>query len=419
MHTLVRLPWIPSLGAEFFLAADGYSALLVILTVLLTALASMASPGRPASFHVALWLTSLFASCSFLAMDLLLFFVFWEMTLIPMYFVIALWGGERRQYAAIKFLIYTNLGSVLMLVGIIALFRHAGTFNYFLLLERPVSETAATWIFWAFFAGCGVKVPMVPFHTWLPDAHTEAPTAGSVVLAGVLLKMGTYGLLRFALPLAPPSGVTLQAVVALSVIAIIYGALVSLTQKDWKRLIAYSSVSHMGFCTLAMFAMNKTAITGSMLQQLNHGITTGLLFFLVGAAYERTGTREIARYGGAARVAPVFTTVFLIAALGSMGMPPLNGFIGELTIIRGVLAVSVWWAVACIAGVVLGAAYLIWLFQRISFGEIRLNLPDLTPRERIAFYPLAALTILMGVWPQPLFQLLEPAAEVIVRMAAR
>jgi NADH-quinone oxidoreductase subunit M len=410
LQTLIRVPWIPALGAEFHLALDPYSLLLIALTLFLTVCSSVISRKKTAAFHFCLWSTALAAIGVFLAADLLLFFVFWELTLIPMYFVIALWGGERRQYAALKFLIYTNLGGVLMLLGILLVRFQFGTFNYLELGGR----SAGPLVFWAFFAGCAVKVPMLPFHTWLPDAHTEAPTAGSVLLAGVMLKLGTYGLVRFAIPLAPDTArVAAPWLGALSIAAILYGALVSLMQKDWKKLIAYSSVSHLGFCTVGMFAFTTTGLTGSMLQQVNHGITTSLLFILVGAAYERTNTREIAAYGGVWSHAPQFALVFLVAVLGSMGMPPLNGFIGELTIIQGVLPVSMTWAIGCGVGIALGAAYLLWLYQRVCFGSGP-AFADLTWRERIVCYPLAALTIAIGVWPAPWLNLLEGSAARIL-----
>ncbi len=416
MTTLVRLPWIPTLGAEFHLAYDGFSLLLVALTVLLTLLAGIGSRIRSLSLYACLALTALFATGVFLAADLLLFFVCWELTLIPIFFVISQWGGERRQYAAIKFLIYTNLGGMLMLLGILLLYLEHRTFDYQTLLSRP----AGALVFWAFFAGCAVKVPMVPLHTWLPDAHTEAPTAGSVLLAGVLLKLGTYGLLRFGVPLAPEAARSAAPWLAiLSLVAILYGGLISLMQRDWKRLIAYSSVAHLGFCTLGLFTLNPTGIAGSMLQQLNHGVTTSLLFLIVGAAYDRTHRREIDHYGGISKTAPAFAMVFLIAVLGSMGMPPLNGFVGELTILRGVIPVSVPWAVAAGAGIALGAAYLIWLFQRVTLGRTKIGFSDLTAQEWVAVGPLVLLTIGMGVYPAPWLAWLEPAARSLAALAAR
>jgi NADH-quinone oxidoreductase subunit M len=329
-------------------------------------------------------------------------------------------------YAATKFILYTVAGSVLMFLGGLAVYvehaRQSGTWSFAIadLMNTSLSPAWEWWIFWAFFAGFAVKVPMFPFHTWLPDAHTEAPTAGSVVLAGVLLKMGTYGLVRFAMPLAPnasrdPQVVTIVAV--LSIIAIVYGALVSLMQKDWKKLVAYSSVSHMGFCTLGMFALNTPGMAGSMLQQINHGVSTSMLFLIVGYVYERRHTRAITEYGGLYRVMPLFTAVFLITSLSSMGMPPLNGFIGEFTILRGAYEMSLVWALWAGLGIVLGAAYLLWLFQRTCFGEVgpkNAELRDLSARELWVAAPLVIAMFAIGLWPKPWFDLLDRPASVLV-----
>jgi NADH-quinone oxidoreductase subunit M len=364
-----------------------------------------------------------------MALDFLLFFVFWELVLVPMYFIIGIWGGPRRVYAAIKFMIYTLIGSVLMLLGILTL--HLEHFRQFQVRSFDVAELMKTslsgnlqwWVFWAFFLGFAVKVPMWPLHTWLPDAHVEAPTAGSVILASVLLKMGTYGFLRFSLPLLPdaakdPAIINVMAV--LSLIAIVYGALVSLMQTDWKKLVAYSSVSHLGFCTLGIFALNPAGIAGSILQQINHGISTGMLFLIVGVVYERRHTREIAEYGGLMRVMPVFTIVFLITALSSMGMPPLNGFVGEITILQGAYQTSLNWAVWAAVGIVIGAAYLIWLFQRTMLGETAAknrDLPDLSAREIAIFVPLIAWAFWIGLYPKPFFEVLDrPVAQIVERV---
>jgi NADH-quinone oxidoreductase subunit M len=406
---LERQPWIPSFGAQYLVGVDGYSLLLVVMTSLVTLVALVASNSiveRLKEYYAAMLVLLVAMTGVFVALDLLLYFLFWELTLIPMYLIIAVWGGTNRAYASMKFLIYTNLGSVLMLIGILALRLNGGTFDYFELLRQPGGE----WVFWAFLAGFAVKVPMIPVHTWLPDAHTEAPTAGSVILAGVLLKMGLYGLTRFALALAPPSPTVLTWLSVASVVAIIYGGLVCLMQSDWKRLIAYSSVSHMGFCTLGLFVVTRDGIVGSMVQQINHAVTTGLLFLIVGAVYDRTHTREIAHYSGTLRSMPRLALLFLIAVLGSMGMPPLNGFVGEFTILRGVAQVSSVWAVAVVLGIALGAAYLLWLYQRTMLGEPREKLADLNATELLAMVPLAVLTVLLGVLPGPVFRLLEPVA---------
>jgi NADH-quinone oxidoreductase subunit M len=352
--------------------------------------------------------------------------------LVPMYFIIGIWGGPRRVYAAIKFMIYTLVGSMLMLLGILVLYyQHVvllGSFSFDLadLMRTPLAPNIQWWVFWAFFLGFAVKVPMWPFHTWLPDAHVEAPTAGSVVLASLLLKMGTYGFIRFSVPLLPDAAKnpTIVSVMGyLSIIAIVYGALASLAQRDWKKLVAYSSVSHLGFCTLGIFALNAQGLAGSVIQQVNHGISTGMLFLLVGLVYERRHTREISEYGGLFRVMPVFTIVFLIAALSSMGMPPLNGFIGELTILSGVYQVSFNWAFWCVVGIALGAAYLLWLFQRTTLGEVKeknRGLRDLSWREIAVFVPLIAWAFWIGLAPQPYFRVLErPVAAILERVHGR
>jgi NADH-quinone oxidoreductase subunit M len=365
----------------------------------------------------------------FMSLDFLLFFVFWETVLVPMYFIIAIWGGQRRIYASIKFVIYTLIGSVLMLLGILTLYFYHFTqfqtysFDIAELMKTSVPGNVQWWVFWAFFVGFAVKVPMFPFHTWLPDAHTEAPTAGSVILASVLLKMGTYGFLRFSLPLLPESAknpTIINTMAILSIIGIVYGALASLMQKDWKKLVAYSSVSHLGFCTLGIFALNPAGISGSILQQVNHGISTGMLFLIVGIVYERRHTREISEYGGLLKVMPVFTIIFLLAALSSMGMPPLNGFIGEITILQGAYLQAFNWAFWGAVGIALGAAYLLWLFQRTMLGEVsekNSKLSDLSWREIAVFAPLVAWAFWIGLNPQPFFNVLErPVAQIVERV---
>jgi NADH-quinone oxidoreductase subunit M len=418
-----RYPWIPSLGVDYSVGIDGVSLLLLILTAAIGLIATLASwqsiQERVKEYYALLLLLQSAMFGVFVARDAILFFIFFEFTLVPMYFLIGVWGAERRLYAAIKFFLYTLAGSVFLLIGIIALYVEAGarTFDIATLTLAPISPTAAFWIFCAFTIAFSVKTPMFPVHTWLPDAHTEAPTAGSVILAGVLLKLGTYGMLRFSLPLLPrvpdPARVT-HWLVVLSIVAILYGALVCLMQKDWKRLIAYSSVSHMGFCTLGLFSLNPDAIAGSVLQQVNHGISTGMLFLIVGVAYDRRHTRLIADYGGLARVMPNYAVLFAIAMLSSAGLPLLNGFVGEFTILNGVYQAQPVWAYWAVPGIVLGAAYLLWLFQRTMLGKARygelaaVNAPlrDLDFREWLTLAPLAAWSIWIGVYPKPFFDLI-------------
>ncbi|HLK67376.1 MAG TPA: NADH-quinone oxidoreductase subunit M [Bryobacteraceae bacterium] len=425
-----KLSWIPTVGASYHIGVDGLSMLLVMLTTIIGVIAILSSWNaiheRLKEYYAFFLLLQTGMLGVFMALDFLLFFVFWETVLVPMYFIIAIWGGPRRVYAAIKFMIYTLIGSVLMLLGILTLYyQHylqfqSNSFDIAELLRTSVPGSVQWWVFWAFFVGFAVKVPMFPFHTWLPDAHTEAPTAGSVVLASVLLKMGTYGFLRFSLPLLPESAKNpkiIAAMAILSIIGIVYGALACLMQKDWKKLVAYSSVSHLGFCTLGIFALNPAGISGSILQQINHGISTGMLFLIVGVVYERRHTREIAEYGGLLRVMPVFTMIFGLAALSSMGMPPLNGFIGEITILSGAYRMSHIWAFWGAVGIALGAAYLLWLFQRTMLGDVKeknLMLKDLSFREVVVFAPLVVWAFWIGLNPQPYFKYLDRSVATIV-----
>jgi NADH-quinone oxidoreductase subunit M len=373
----------------------------------------------------------------FMAMDFFLFYVFWEVMLVPMYFLIGIWGGPRKLYAAIKFFLYTLAGSVLMLLSILGLYffndggipflniQGLGNTPTFSVLQfheigHLIPPTLQFWLFIGFFFGFAIKVPMFPFHTWLPDAHVEAPTAGSIILAAVLLKMGTYGFIRFALPILPDATQQLVVpIVVLSIIGIIYGALVSLVQKDMKKLVAYSSVSHLGFVMIGMFALNPMGIKGSVLQMINHGISTGALFLLVGMIYERRHTRMIADYGGVAKQMPMYATMFLIAALSSMGLPALNGFIGEFTILLGVANRNIIWAVFAAVGIVLGAAYLLWLYQRVFWGPLdnpaNRVIPDMNARELALMVPLVALMIWIGIAPRIFFDAIEEPVAYIVR----
>ncbi|HYZ87172.1 MAG TPA: NADH-quinone oxidoreductase subunit M [Bryobacteraceae bacterium] len=426
-----KASWIPSLGVQYFLGVDGISLLLVLLTALLGFLAILSSWSaidmRVKEYYAMLLVLQTGMLGVFLSLDFFLFFVFFEVTLVPMYFLIGIWGTERRLYAAIKFFLYTLAGSVLMLLGGITLYlQHAAqtgvyTFDITELTRTALDPSIERLVFWAFFAGFAVKVPMWPLHTWLPDAHTEAPTAGSVLLAGVLLKMGTYGFVRFSLPLLPRASVDIaivNALAILSIVAIIYGALVSLVQSDWKRLVAYSSVSHLGFCTLGIFALNQSGLAGSVLQQINHGISTGMLFLIVGIVYERRHSRAIADYGGLAHVMPGFAKVFAIAMFSSAGLPLLNGFIGEFTILQGVFQANRVWATFAVAGIILSAAYLLWLFQRTMLGPItqgNMDLRDLNAREWAVFLPLLLLAFSIGIYPKPYFDLIEKPVSAIVQ----
>jgi len=428
--------WIPSIGAGYILGIDGISFLLIMLTTLLGWISILSSwtaiENRVKEYYIWFLILQTGMLGVFMALDFFLFFVFWEAMLVPMYLLIGIWGGPRKLYAAIKFFLYTLAGSVLMLLGVLFLYFHhqhvTGVYTFSL---QALYETApriysdygphvATLLFLSFFFAFAIKVPMFPFHTWLPDAHVEAPTAGSVILAGVLLKMGTYGFIRFSLPFFPnvmsSPGTFLHMTVRgwmifLSIVAIIYGALVSLMQKDMKKLVAYSSVSHLGFCTLGIFVLTPLGLSGSVLQQINHGISTGALFLIVGILYERRHTREIAEYGGISNVMPLYATITMIMFLSSMGLPLLNGFVGEFAILQGTFMENWRWGAWAVPGVVLAAAYLLWLYQRVFFGTVtnpkNEKLHDLTPREVATFVPLIIMALWIGLYPKPFFQILE------------
>ncbi len=426
--------WIPSIGATYTIGIDGISLLLVLLTTFMGFISILCSwsaiQDRVKEYYAMFLLLQVGMLGVFVSLDFFLFYMFWELVLIPMYFIIGIWGGERKLYAAIKFFLYTAAGSVLMLLGILLLyFQYRAQFGVYTfeiakLMNTTMPLDIQRWVFWALFLGFAVKVPMFPFHTWLPDAHTEAPTAGSVILAGVLLKMGTYGFIRFSLPLLPKASIDpfiVQVLAVLSIIGIIYGAMVSLMQKDWKKLVAYSSVSHLGFCTLGIFAMTPNGLTGSVIQQINHGLSTGMLFLVVGVIYERRHTREIAEYGGLAKVMPNYAVVFAIAMLSSAGLPMLNGFIGEFTILAGVFEINKLWAGLASSGVILAAAYLLWLYQRTMLGKVtnpkNEGLKDLNLREWAIFTPMIALCFWIGLYPKPLFDVLEkPVAQIVERV---
>ena len=424
-----RAEWIPSIGASYFLGVDGFSVLLILLTTLMGFIAILSSwtaiTERVKEFYVFMLVLQTGMLGAFVSLDFLLFFLFWEVMLVPMYFLIGIWGGGRRLYSAIKFFLYTLVGSVVMLLGILALyFSNQQSFDITQMQGLTLPFELQKWVFLTFFLGFAIKVPMFPFHTWLPDAHTDAPTAGSVILAAILLKMGTYGFIRFSLPILPDaSRYFVPLIVGLSIVGIIYGALVALAQTDWKRLVAYSSVSHMAMVMLGMFALTPVGITGSIVQQLNHGISTGALFLIVGIVYERRHTRDIAEYGGLSKVMPVFAAVFLVMTMSSIGLPTLNGFIGEVLILQGVYVVNKLWAAVAASGIVLGAAYMLWLYQRTMFGKVdnpaNAGLSDLSGREVVTFAPLIALAVWIGLYPSPILRRVEPAVtRVIARVNA-
>ena len=423
--------WIGSIGARYHVGVDGISLWLVLLTTLLMPIAVLSSwtaiRKRQLSYYVFLLILESAMVGVFVSLDLLLFYLFFEASLVPMFFLIGIWGGERRIYAAIKFFIYTAVGSLLMLVGIIALYFTYNTFDYATLLQamaaNPLAERAEFWLFLAFaFAFC-IKVPLFPLHTWLPDAHTEAPTAGSVILAGVLLKMGTYGLLRFNLGMFPEMARKFAPImITLAVIGIIYGALVAMVQPDVKRLVAYSSVSHMGFVVLGLFSFTELGMQGALYQMLNHGVSTGALFLFVGFIYERRHTRMIDEFGGLAKPMPWFSTLFVIASLSSIGLPFLNGFVGEFLILLGMWtsrAVNSSWIVTMLAatGVIWAAVYMLWMLQRVLFGPVTNSenerLTDLNYRELGLLVPLLFLMLFMGVYPRVFLDRSQASVEMI------
>jgi len=422
--------WIPSIGAHYSLGIDGISLLLVMLTTLLGAISILSSWSaikmRTKEYYILFLLLQVGMLGVFMSLDFFLFYMFWEVMLVPMYFLIGVWGSDRRLYAAIKFFLYTLVGSVIMLLGILALYFKAGgaTFDMPTLLATASSFDTHTQVllFWAFFFAFAIKVPMFPFHTWLPDAHTEAPTAGSVILAGVLLKMGTYGFIRFSLPLLPTDPAARHKIVTImlvvSVIGILYGALVCMMQKDMKKLVAYSSVSHLAFCTLGIFALTPNGLSGSVIQQINHGLSTGALFLLIGVLYERRHTRLISEFGGLSTPMPNFAAIYMIATLSSLGLPLLNGFIGEFVILRGTYEVNIRYVAWAVIGIVLGAAYLLWLYQRVMFGPVtnpaNEHMADLNAREYATLIPLIILCFWIGIYPKPLFRVLDRPVQEIV-----
>ncbi|MBF0153793.1 MAG: NADH-quinone oxidoreductase subunit M [Magnetococcales bacterium] len=419
--------WLPDLGISYRMGVDGISLPLLLLTTLLTPICILASwesvKMRVREYMIAFLALESFVIGVFCALDFMLFYILWEAMLIPMFLIIGVWGGPRRVYAALKFFLYTLAGSVVMLVSVLVLTSKGHTFSIPELMKLHLPMGLQVWIFLGFFVSFAVKVPMWPVHTWLPDAHVEAPTAGSVILAGVLLKMGAYGFLRFSLPMLPDASHYFAPLIyGLSLVAVVYTALVALMQTDLKKLIAYSSVSHMGFVTLGLFAFNQLGIEGGLLQMVNHGLVSGALFLLVGVVYDRLHTREIARFGGLALRMPVYATLFMIFTMASVGLPGTNGFIGEFLILLGLFATSKGVTVVAATGVVLGAAYMLWMFKKVVFGEVRhadvQTLTDVTPREVALFVPLLILVFWIGFNPDPFLKILHVSVENLLTQVA-
>jgi len=433
MQFVLDLPWIPAWGIRYTVGVDGISLFMVLLTTFLVPLSVLGSYAyittRQRGFYALMLVLTSGMIGVFVSLDLFLFYVMWEVMLIPMYFIIGVWGGERRLYAAIKFFIYTFFGSLLMLVAILVLVSQVGhqtgvySFSYaYLTAHLGGLGSAAFWLFGAFFLAFAIKVPMFPFHTWLPDAHVEAPTAGSVILAGVLLKMGTYGFLRFALPLFPAVALhpAIQAaVVTLALIGIVYGGLVAMVQPDFKKLIAYSSVAHLGFVMLGIWALTLQSVQGALLVMINHGISTGALFFLAGMLYERRHSRLIDAFGGIAKVVPLLAAALTIVSLSSIGLPATNGFVGEFLVLLGAFRTYPRAAIVATTGVIVAAMYLLPALQRVIYNPLdkpeNEKLADLTPREIAVLAPLLACIVWIGVYPAPILRRMEPAAKQLIQ----
>ncbi len=436
LQLVINLPWIQVAGwnIAFHMGVDGLSILLVLLTTFLTPISILSTwtavEDRVKDFMLFFLLLEVGMVGVFVSLDLFLFYIFWEFTLVPMYFLIGIWGGPNRMYAAIKFFLYTMAGSILMLLAVLWLGIQGGTFSVpELVAQDNIPANLQTWLFLAFAAAFAIKVPMWPLHSWLPDAHVEAPTAGSVILAGVLLKMGTYGFLRFNLPLFPQAAVQLAPLMGvLAVIGIIYGAAVSYAQQDVKKLVAYSSVSHLGFVMLGLFALNPQGIQGGILQMINHGLSTGALFLIVGMIYERRHTRDMDAFGGLWKIMPVYGALTLIVTLSSMGLPGLNGFVGEFTILLGAWEAgqvggpfgSYWYAGLAAIGVILAAVYMLYMFQKVFLGPVdkdeNRSLKDLNWREIVTLAPLLVFIFWIGLYPRPFFELMAPSVDKLVQI---
>jgi len=432
MQFVVNIPWMQSLGISYYIGIDGISLFMVLLTTFLAPISVLSSfnyiQAREKEYYISLLLLETGILGVFVVLDVFLFYLFWEAMLIPMYLIIGVWGGKRRIYAAVKFFIYTMIGSLLMLVAIIMIFflHHEQfgfySFNLFEFYKTVIPGNTGFWLFLAFVLAFGIKVPVFPFHTWLPDAHVEAPTAGSVILAGVLLKMGVYGFIRFAVPIFPETAVAAAPYIALiGVVGIIYGSLVAWSQDDVKKLVAYSSVAHLGVVMLGVFAIQVNAVEGAVLQMVNHGLSTGALFLIVGMLYERRHTRIIDDFGGLAKIIPVFSVFFMIVMLSSIGLPGLNGFVGEFLILFGAFHEFPVLTSIGVLGIVLSAVYMLSMYQRVIFGRVtkeeNKNIKDMSPREWAYMVPVIAFIIFIGIYPTPFLRKMETSVNEFIRLA--